>query len=135
MGPLTAIEKVARRTDVKVFAKSPLPVFPRAALRVLQALDRPESAAGQTDRITATVFRPLFSLPSMRSLPQHALEAAELAHRLAAQAPAIDSEEAFLCGLLHDFGKLPIDRLNLFDSATMRGCCIMDARRGTPRTS
>ena len=49
------------------------------------------------------------------------LEAAELAHYLAAQAPAIDSEEAFLCGLLHDIGKLPIDRLNLFDSATMRG--------------
>jgi hypothetical protein len=112
MGPVTAIEKVARRTGVKVFAKSPLPVFPQAALRVLQALDRPESAAGQTDRITATVFRPLL---------QHALEAAELAHRLAAQAPAIDSEEAFLCGLLHDIGKLPIDRLNLFDSATMRG--------------
>jgi hypothetical protein len=63
MGPVTAIEKVARRTDVKVFAKSPLPVFPRASLRVLQALDRPEFAAGQTDRITATVFRPLFSLP------------------------------------------------------------------------
>lgn len=120
-GPVTAIEKVARKTNVKVFAKSPLPVFPQATLRVLQVLNRPESAAGQTDRITATVFRPLFSLPSMRSLLQHALEAAELAHHLAARAPEIDSEEAFLCGLLHDIGKLLIDRLNLFDSATMRG--------------
>jgi putative nucleotidyltransferase with HDIG domain len=57
----------------------------------------------------------------MRSLLQHAMEAAELAHHLAARVPAIGREEAFLCGLLHDIGKLLIDRLNLFDSATMRG--------------
>src|ERR1039457_1166502 len=121
VAPVKAIENVARRTDVKVFTKSPLPVIPQAALHILQVLDRPDSAAGHTDRITATVFRPLFSLPSMRSLLQHAMEAAELAHRLAARTPAIDREEAFLCGLLHDIGKLMIDRLNLFDSATMRG--------------
>jgi putative nucleotidyltransferase with HDIG domain len=121
MDPVKAIEKVARGTDIEVFAKSPLPVFPQAALRVLQVRDRPESAAGQTGRITAAVFRPLFSLPSMRSLLQHGMEAAELAHHLAARAPAIDREEAFLCGLLHDIGKLLIGRLNLFDSATMRG--------------
>jgi putative nucleotidyltransferase with HDIG domain len=121
MDPVKALENVARGTDVKVFAKAPLPVFPQAALRILQVLDRPESAAGQTDRIAATVFRPLFSLPSMRSLLQHAMEAAELAHHLAARARAIDREEAFLCGLLHDIGKLLVHRLNLFDSATMRG--------------
>jgi putative nucleotidyltransferase with HDIG domain len=121
MDPVNALENVARATDVGVFSKSPLPLFPRAALRLLPLLDQPESAGGQADRIAATVFRPLFSLSSMRSLLQHALEAAELAHHLAAQAPAIDREDAFLCGLLHDIGKLLIDRLNLFDSATMRG--------------
>ena len=71
--------------------------------------------------VLATVFRPVFTRPSMRPLLQHALEAAELAHHLAARAPAIDREEAFLCGLLHDVGKLLLDRLNLFDSARMQG--------------
>ena len=121
MDPVKALEKVARGTDVRVFAKPPLPVFPQAALRVFQVRDRPEPAAGQIGRIAAAAFRPLFSLPSMRSLLQHALEAAELAHHLAARVPAINREEAFLCGLLHDIGKLLIERLNLFDSATMRG--------------
>ena len=71
--------------------------------------------------VLATVFRPVFTRPCMRPLLQHALEAAELAHHLAARAPAIDREEAFLCGLLHDVGKLLLDRLNLFDSARMQG--------------
>ena len=77
----------------------------------------------QTTRkiVLATVFRPIFSRPSMRPLLEHSLEAAELAHHLAARAPAIDREEAFLCGLLHDVGKLLLDRFNLFDSARMRG--------------
>ena len=120
MDPAKALENLARRTDLKVLAKPPLPDFPQAALRVFQVLDRTESSAGQTGRIAATAFRPLFSLPSMRSLLQHAMEAAELAHHLAARVPAIGREEAFLCGLLHDVGKLLVDRLNLFDSATMR---------------
>jgi putative nucleotidyltransferase with HDIG domain len=71
--------------------------------------------------VLATVFRPVFTRPSMRPLLQHSLEAAELAHHLAARTPAIDREEAFLCGLLHDVGKLLLDRLNLFDSARMGG--------------
>ena len=57
----------------------------------------------------------------MRPLLPHSLEAAELAHYLAGQTSAIDRDEAFLCGLLHDVGKLLMDRLNLFDSARMRG--------------
>jgi putative nucleotidyltransferase with HDIG domain len=166
MDPVNALENVGRETDVKSFAKSPLPVFPQSALRVLRLLDKPESSAGQIERIAAadpviagnlmrvansalftgypeiatirsavmrlgylttrkivlaTVFRPVFTRPSMRPLLQHCLEAAELAHHLAARAPGIDREEAFLCGLLHDVGKLLLDRLNLFDSARMRG--------------
>ncbi|HMD71313.1 MAG TPA: HDOD domain-containing protein [Bryobacteraceae bacterium] len=166
MDPVKALETVARGTDVQAFAKSPLPVFPQAVLRILQLLDRPESTAGQIDRIAAadpvvagnlvrvansplfmgyeevstirsavmrlgyvttrkivlaSIFRPLFTRPSLRMLLPHALEAAELAHHLAARSPAVDPEEAFLCGLLHDVGKLLLDRLNLFDSATMRG--------------
>ena len=35
--------------------------------------------------------------------------------------PAIDREEAFLCGLLHDIGKALIDQLDVFSSATMIG--------------
>ena len=71
--------------------------------------------------VLATVFRPIFTRPSMRPLLQHSLEAAELAHHLAVRAPAINREEAFLCGLLHDVGKLLLDRFNLFDSARMGG--------------
>ena len=166
MDPVNALEKVGRETDVKAFAKSPLPVFPQSALRILGLLDQPDSTAGQIERIAAadpvvagnlvrvansplflgypevstlrsavmrlgylttrkivlaTVFRPVFTRPSMRPLLQHSLEAAELAHHLAARVPAIDREEAFLCGLLHDVGKLLMDRLNLFDSARMQG--------------
>jgi len=166
MDPVRALEKVARETEVKAFAKCPLPVFPQAAVRVVQLLDQPESSVAQIERIAAadpviagnvvrvansplflgypevatirtavmrlgylttrkiilaTVFRPLFLRPSMRPLLEHALEAAELAHYLAARARAIDREEAFLCGLLHDVGKLLIDQLNLFDSARVRG--------------
>jgi len=166
MDPVNALKNVARETDVKSFAKSPLPVFPESALRILRLLDEPESSAGQIERIAAadpvvagnlvrvansalftgypeiatvrsavmrlgylttrkivlaTVFRPVFTRPSMRPLLPHSLEAAELAHHLATRAPAIDREEAFLCGLLHDVGKLLMDRLNLFDAARMRG--------------
>jgi putative nucleotidyltransferase with HDIG domain len=71
--------------------------------------------------VLATAFRPVFTRPSLRPLLQHSLEAAELAHHLAARASAIDREEAFLCGLLHDVGKLLLDRFNLFDSARMQG--------------
>lgn len=166
MDPVDALENVGRETDVKSFAKSPLPAFPQSALRILRLLDQPESTAGQIEKIAAadpvvagnlvrvansalfvgypevstirsavmrlgylttrkivlaTVFRPIFTRPSMRPLLRHSLEAAELAHHLADRVPAVDREEAFLCGLLHDVGKLLIDRLNLFDSARMRG--------------
>jgi putative nucleotidyltransferase with HDIG domain len=166
MDAVDALENVGRETDVKAFAKSPLPVFPQAALRIVQLLDQPESNAGQLERIAAadpviagnlvrvansalfigyaevstirsavmrlgyvatrkivlaTVFRLLFTRASVRPLLEHSLEAAELAYQLAGRMPAIDREEAFLCGLLHDVGKLLIDRLNLFDSARMRG--------------
>ena len=164
--PINAIENVARETDVKNLAKSPLPMFPQSALRILQLLDRAESSAGQIERIAAadpvvagnlvrvansplfmdypevstiraaimrlgylttrkivlaTVFQPVFTRPSLRPLLQHSLQAAELAHHLAARVPTIDREEAFLCGLLHDVGKLQMDRFNLFDSARMQG--------------
>jgi putative nucleotidyltransferase with HDIG domain len=163
---VNALKNVERETNFKSFAKSPLPVFPQAALRILRLLDQPESAAGQIERIAAadpvvagnlirvansalflgypetstirsavmrlgylttrkivlaTIFRPVFMRPSMRPLLRHSLEAAELAHHLAARAPAIDREEAFLCGLLHDIGKLLLDRFSLFDSARMEG--------------
>jgi putative nucleotidyltransferase with HDIG domain len=166
MDPVDALETVGRETDVKSFAKTPLPAFPQSALRILRLLDQPESTAGQIEKIAvadpvvsgnlvrvansalflgypevstihgavmrlgclttrkivlATVFRPIFTRPSMRTLLRHSLEAAELAHHLAARVPAVDREEAFLCGLLHDVGKLLMDRLNLFDSARMRG--------------
>jgi putative nucleotidyltransferase with HDIG domain len=166
MDPVNALKNVGRETNVQSFAKSPLPVFPQAALRILRLLDQPESTAGQIERIAAsdpvvagnlirvansalflgytetstirsavmrlgylttrkivlaTVFRPVFTRPSMRPLLEHSLEAAELAHHLAARVPAIDREEAFLCGLLHDIGKLLLDRFNLFDSARMGG--------------
>lgn len=71
--------------------------------------------------IFAIAFRPIFVRPSMHSLLRHSLAMADLAHHLAAQTLVADPEEAFLCGLLHDIGKLLMDQLNLFDSARMRG--------------
>jgi putative nucleotidyltransferase with HDIG domain len=166
MDPVEALKNVGRETNVESFAKSPLPVFPGSALRILRLLDRAESTAGQIERVAeadpvvagnlvrvansalftgypeistirgavtrlgylttrkivlATVFRPIFTRPSTRPLLRHSLEAAELAHHLAARTPTLDREEAFLCGLLHDIGKLLLDRFNLFDSARMQG--------------
>jgi len=121
MDPVNALENVARGMNVKALAQSSLPIFPQAILRIQQLLNRPESAAGQIDRIAAAVFRPLFNRRSVQSLLPHSLEAAELAHRLAARMPSIDREEAFLCGLLHDIGKALIDQLDVFSSATMIG--------------
>ena len=54
MDPVNALENVARETNVKVVAKSPLPVFPQAAYRILRLLDQPESSAGQIEKIAAT---------------------------------------------------------------------------------
>jgi putative nucleotidyltransferase with HDIG domain len=166
MDPVNALENVGRETNVGSLSKSPLPVFPQAAFRILRLLEQPDSSVGQIERIAsadpvvagnlvrvansalfvgypeiatirsavvrlgylatrkivlATIFRPVFTRPSLRPLLQHSLEAADLAHHLAARTPGIDREEAFLCGLLHDVGKLVMDRLNLFDSARMRG--------------
>ena len=115
MGPVHALEKVVRETDVKGFTAGQIARIAAADPLVAGNLAQAANSA------LCMGYQALFTRPSMRPLLRHALEAAELAHRLAARTPAIDREEAFLCGLLHDAGKLLIDRLNLFDSARMRG--------------
>ena len=71
--------------------------------------------------ILATALRPVFARASMQPLLLHSLKMAELVSYLAAQTRSVDPEEAFLCGLLHDIGKLLLDRLNIFDSGRIRG--------------
>lgn len=56
--------------------------------------------------LTAAAFRPLFASRSLSQLWQHSLTVASWCESLARSTGAIDVEEAFLCGLVHDIGRL-----------------------------
>jgi putative nucleotidyltransferase with HDIG domain len=62
--------------------------------------------------LVASSVQPLYTAPRTRKLWMHALEAAQVAERLASLAGRIDPGEAFLLGLLHDVGKLAISLLS-----------------------
>jgi putative nucleotidyltransferase with HDIG domain len=62
--------------------------------------------------LLASSVQPLFSSPRMRKLWKHALEAAQVAERIAELSGKVDPAEAFLVGLLHDVGKLGLSLLS-----------------------
>lgn len=51
----------------------------------------------------------------------HSLEVADLTEQVAALSSAIDPDEAYLCGLLHDVGRLVTATLPVRDSARIKG--------------
>jgi putative nucleotidyltransferase with HDIG domain len=61
--------------------------------------------------LLASSIQPLFAAPRLRRLWKHALEAAQVAERIAELSGKVDPAEAFLLGLLHDVGKLAISLL------------------------
>lgn len=77
--------------------------------------------------LLASSVQPLFSSPRMRRLWKHALEAAQVAERIAELSGEVDPAEAFLLGLLHDVGKLGISLLSRqvnesLDRLLAKGC-------------
>lgn len=61
--------------------------------------------------MTAVALGPLYASAALRDLWKHSLEVAELAEHLASVSAVADSKEAFLAGLVHDVGRLAIQRL------------------------
>lgn len=77
--------------------------------------------------ITAAAFRPIFRSPLVRPLWNHSLEVARITETLARTAECCDPGEAFLCGLMHDVGRLAIWRLplreaNQYSALLSEGC-------------
>lgn len=61
--------------------------------------------------MTAAVFQPLFASASLRELWKHSVAMAELTERIAVVSRRIAPAEAFLAGLMHDIGRLALQRL------------------------
>ena len=62
--------------------------------------------------LMAAVLQPLFASGKLKELWRHSLEMAELAERMARLSGQVNPEEAFLCGLVHDVGRLALERLS-----------------------
>ncbi len=76
--------------------------------------------------ITA-VFRPLFASANLQGLWKHSLEISQLAERMAAHSGRAPAAEAFLAGLVHDVGRLALQRCSREDVVAYtrlleRGC-------------
>ncbi len=71
--------------------------------------------------VMAQVFRPLFASTALQKLWRHSLETAVKAERLAGISGQAPGEEAFLAGLVHDVGRLALERLPEAEAASYRG--------------
>ena len=60
--------------------------------------------------LTAAVFQPLFASASLHGLWKHSLEISQLAERLAGLAGRVPADQAFLAGLVHDVGRLALQK-------------------------
>ncbi|MFN7936870.1 MAG: HDOD domain-containing protein [Bryobacteraceae bacterium] len=77
--------------------------------------------------IAAAALRPMFQSPLVRPLWNHSMEVARLAEALARESGKTSSDEAFLCGLLHDVGrlalwKLPVRLTSQYTTLLQNGC-------------
>lgn len=75
----------------------------------------------------ASVFQPLFGSASLRDLWRHSLTVAQLTERVALLSARIDPQEAFLAGLVHDIGRLALQKVRHeyvadYQRLTGRGC-------------
>jgi putative nucleotidyltransferase with HDIG domain len=82
--------------------------------------------------IAAAALRPMFQSPLVRPLWNHSLEVARLAEALARDSGSANPDEAFLCGLLHDVGRLALWKLpgkltNQYTTLLQNGCEAMFA--------
>ena len=71
--------------------------------------------------IAASITHVVLASRGMESLWLHSLETADLAEQLGQRVHGINPGEAFLCGLLHDVGRLVRNRLSIYDSARLLG--------------
>ncbi|MBC8165155.1 MAG: HDOD domain-containing protein [Bryobacteraceae bacterium] len=104
-------------------------------LQPIRTVSQAIGYVGTTDAqriLLATSVKTLYQTPRLRRLWQHALEAAQVAEKIAALAGGIAPGEAFLLGLLHDVGKLTITLLphdvnESLERLSARGCQISTA--------
>ncbi|HZU27864.1 MAG TPA: HDOD domain-containing protein [Bryobacteraceae bacterium] len=61
--------------------------------------------------VLSASLRPMFASRRLQKLWNHSLETAEMAASLARRSPHVDSDQAFLAGLVHDIGQLMLLRL------------------------
>jgi putative nucleotidyltransferase with HDIG domain len=64
-----------------------------------------------TQILCAAAMKPLFASATLRQIWDHSVEAAQVSRQLARVSGAIDPEEAFLAGLVHDAGRLAMAML------------------------
>lgn len=77
--------------------------------------------------LTAAVFQPLFASSGLHALWKHSLETAQLAAGAAERCGQAPAAEAFLAGLVHDIGRLALEKLPREDGMAYarlreRGC-------------
>lgn len=60
--------------------------------------------------VAGTVFQPLFVSANLHGLWRHSLDICQLAERLARHSGRVRAEEAYLAGLVHDVGRLALQK-------------------------
>jgi putative nucleotidyltransferase with HDIG domain len=74
-------------------------------------------------------LRAVLTLPSVEPLWPHSLDTADMSCQLAARSGVVETGQAYLCGLLHDVGRIALEAVPLYDSARLFGFI----RAGCPR--
>ena len=75
----------------------------------------------------AASLRPLFAAPDLQPVWNHSLAVAQRAEELAASSGQADPKDAFLAGLMHDIGRLPMTQFPSgfqarYERVLQRGC-------------
>ncbi len=90
--------------------------------------------------LLAAALRGAFSHPRYKPLWRHSLDSAETAAQLAEKSGTVHSSEAFLCGLVHDIGRLalllaPREAIARVDRLREAGCPLTAVERAVFGTS
>ena len=77
--------------------------------------------------LCAASLRPVFAAPDLRPVWNHSLDVAQRAEELAANSGQADPKDAFLAGLMHDIGRLPMTQFPTefqarYERVLQRGC-------------
>jgi len=100
---------------------------PRQTIRSLSHAVLYIGAERTTRILYAAAIKPLFGSGRLREMWNHSLDAAQAAKHLAEISGAMEPQQAFLAGLVHDIGRLAMARLPLeyqtrFERLTEMGC-------------